>query len=106
MIGNFKDFYKFVKCFNPRLCNIWEDFYNRADPKRGDEYIYNNEKIIFDNVVFDSYFKNGVAFYYNFYNLTGDKISIHSINNVYDPDKLTKEDIEDLYGFWTKCYPY
>lgn len=106
MIGTFKDFYKFVKCFNPKLCNVWEDFHNRPDPKEGDVYMYGDEKIIFDNIIFDSKFKNGVAFFYNFHKENGDTVVVYSINDVYEPDKLLREELNDLYSFWTKCFPY
>ena len=107
MTGKFKDFYKFVKCVNSGICELWEDFNNRPDPNPGDEYMYERTtfpfKIIFDKVEFDSKFENGVAFYYVFHTEDGDEFKIHSINDVYDTDKLT--DLRDLYRFWTDCKP-
>ena len=116
MTGTFKEFYKFVNCINPSICKVWEDFNNRPDPKEGDEYTYIDNlsainelsfvKIFFDKVEFDPKFKNGVAFNYIFHKEDGEQIIIHSINDVYDPEKLTFEDNKDLYAFWIKCFPY
>jgi hypothetical protein len=115
MIGTFKEFCKFVNCFNPAIYKIWEDFHERPDPQEGDVYNYVDNlsqineltfiKIIFDKVDFDPKFENGVAFNYIFHKEDGEQIIVHSINDVYDPSKLTFEDSKDLYAFWTKCFP-
>ena len=38
MVGTFKEFYHFVKSYDPELINIWEDYNNALDPKKGDKY--------------------------------------------------------------------
>lgn len=116
MKDNFKDFYKFIQINNPLLCSLWEDFNNRPDPNKGDEYIYfesinqlgvsYTSNIIFDKILFDDKFNNGVAFYYIFHRKDNDEeIKIHTINDVYDYTKLTVQDQLDVYGFWKKCVP-
>ena len=117
MIGTFKEFYKFVRCFNPELKVIWEDFHNRPNPKSGDKYIINFfdsdnldlskfGEVIFDKVDFDPTFKNGVAFIYRFHDEnTGKEYIIRSINDVDDPKLLRYEELKDLYGFWKYSSP-
>ena len=34
-----------------------------------------------------------------------EEVRIHTINNVYDFDKLTADDRQDLFGFWRNCVP-
>ena len=120
MIGTYKDFYKFVSIFAPYACEIWNDYHNRPDPKEGDMFniLYSDVNKVeysvlhtvpmktckFVKVEFDPEFKNGVAFYYIF-DCNGETIKIHSINDVYDIEKLREEDHWDLFGFWTKCTP-
>ena len=117
MIGKYKDFYKFVKCFNSSICSIWEEFNNRKDPQPGDKFMinfYNTEmldqskygEVIFDKVDFDPTFKNGVAFIYRFHDEnTGEEYIIRSINDVDDPKLLRYEELKDLYGFWKYSSP-
>lgn len=121
MIGTYKDFYKFVSIMSPFINDLWTDFNKRPDPKEGDMfkimYPYKLSDIEmsvmhiipvidckFVRVDFDSEFENGVAFYYVFDN-NGEELKIHSINDVYDIDKLRDEDRWDLFGFWTHCKP-
>ena len=116
MIGTYKEFYQFVKENNSYICSLWEDFNNRPDPQVGDEFLLYYSitemgvltplQVIFDKVLLDSKFKNGVAFYYIFHNKnTNEEIKVKSINSVDDISKLTIEDQKDLYGFWKTCFP-
>ena len=115
MTGTYKEFYNFVKLNAPIVCALWEDFNKRPDPQVGDEYMYfepipemrvYNWIIIFDKVLFDDKFENGVAFYYIFHRKdNGEEVRIHTINNVYDFDKLTVDDRQDLFSFWRNCVP-
>lgn len=109
MKGKFKDFYKFVRCLSPNIINLWEDFHNRPDPKKGDKFKieFNGviDTFIFDKVIFDENFTNGVAFYYKFKTINDDEFSIYSINDVYDPTKLNIRDIDNIYSFWKHCKP-
>ena len=116
MTGTYKEFYNFVKLNSPTVCALWEDFNKRPDPQVGDEYIYfepipqigvsYTSTIVFDKVLFDDKFENGVAFYYIFHRKdNGEEVRIHTINNVYDFDKLTADDRQDLFGFWRNCVP-
>lgn len=115
MTGTYKEFYNFVKLNNPAVCALWEDFNKRPDPQVGDEYMYFEPipqmkvytwTIVFDNVLFDDKFENGVAFYYIFHRKdNGEEVRIHTINDVYDFDKLTMDDRQDLFGFWRNCIP-
>ena len=121
MIGTYKEFYKFVSVMAPFIKDLWADFNNRPDPKEGDMFrimwpykLSDIEKSVmhtipmieckFIRVDFDHEFKNGVAFYYVFDNKR-EELKIHSINDVYDIDKLRDEDHWDLFGFWTHCEP-
>ena len=111
----FGEFYKFVQCFNPTICDIWEDFHNRPDPQYGDKFMIKNElasmgeksylEATFDKVIFDDKYKNGVAFYYIFNTEDNDKIKIHSINNIYDMSNLTINEHNDFMRFWKQCSP-
>ncbi len=111
----FGEFYKFVQCFNPMICDIWEDFHNRPDPQYGDKFMIKNElasmgeksylEATFDKVIFDDKYKNGVAFYYIFNTEDNDKIKIHSINNIYDMSNLTINEHNDFMRFWKQCSP-
>ena len=114
MTGTYKEFYKFVKCFNPSICSIWEDFNKRPDPKSGDKFLlkFDSEldkttyiQVIFDNIEFDSLFRNGVQYRYNFHDNEGNEYTVHSINAVEDPSKLSTDEMENLYGFWRYCIP-
>lgn len=116
MIGTYKEFYRFVKENNPYICAIWEDFNNRPDPQVGDEFllyysiteigVLNPIYVIFDKVLLDSKFKNGVAFYYIFHDKkTNEEIKVRSINSVDNIENLTFDDKIDLYGFWKRCHP-
>ena len=120
MIGTYKEFYEYVRLMVPFIKDLWEDFHNRPDPKEGDMFniLYSDGNNVeysvlhtapmktckFVKVEFDSEFKNGVAFYYIF-DCNGEIVKIHSINDVYDIDKLRDEDRWDLFGFWTHCEP-
>ena len=124
MIGKYKDFFNFINIISPNLIKLWEDLNLRSDPKKGDmfdilypftyeETVYNvshtktSIKAKFIKVEYDPKFTNGVAFYYIFENIyTGNEIRLHSINDVYDVTKLTTEEKNDLFGFWTHCTPY
>ena len=124
MVGKYKDFFNFINIIGPNLVKLWEDLNLRPDPKKGDmfdilypftyeETVYNVShtgtpiKAKFIKVEYDPEFKNGVAFYYIFENVyTGNEIRLHSINDVYDVTKLTIEEKNDLFGFWTHCTPY
>jgi len=119
-LKDYKEFYNFININSPYLINLWEDIYNRPDPKVGDLYRFPDHNVQyvhysvmhtmpmkvgkFVKVEYDSEFKNGVAFYYIF-DCDGEIVKIHSINDVYDVSKLTLEDQLDLFGFWTKCTP-
>jgi hypothetical protein len=114
MTGTYKDFYKFVQLNSPDICNLWEDFNNRGDPTEGDEYMYfqkllNKEIsyiIVYDGILYDADFDNGVAFYYLFHRKdNGKEIKIHTINAVDDYEKLTDNDKTDLFRFWRDCIP-
>jgi len=114
MTGTYKDFYKFVQLNSPDICNLWEDFNNRGDPTEGDEYMYfqkllNKEIsyiIVYDGILYDADFDNGVAFYYLFHRKdNGKEIKIHTINAVDDYKKLTDNDKTDLFRFWRDCIP-
>lgn len=117
MTGTFKEFYKFVNCINPFICNIWEDFHNRPNPKSGDKFLIKKElqgldgelyyKVIFERVEFDQEYKNGVAFYYIFKKEDDKdfKISIHSINDIYDTSNLTIQEQTEFLNFWKRCIP-
>lgn len=121
MKTTYKEFYKFANIISPFIVNLWNDYNNRPDPKEGDMFrimwpyklsdiemsVMHTIPMIdckFIRVDFDPEFKNGVAFYYIFDN-KGEEIKIHSINDVYDIEKLREEDHWDLFGFWTKCTP-
>ena len=115
MSKNFKDFYNFIKCINPSLCHIWEDFNTREDPKPGDKYLIfssvgnsstkNNYSNIckFDKILLDSSFDNGVAFNYIFKDENNNDVNVYSINSVNDENKLTKEQRKYIFGFWRNC---
>lgn len=115
MNKQFKEFYKFVQCFNPFICSVWEDFHNRPDPQHGDKFIIRNElnsleeepylEATFDKILLDSEYKNGVAFYYLFNTKNNDKLKIHSINDIYQTENLTIKEQEDFLKFWKQCIP-
>lgn len=116
MIGTYKEFYQFVKENNSYICSLWEDFNNRPDPQVGDEFllyhsiaeigVLNPLQVIFDKVLLDSKFNNGVAFYYIFRDKkTNEEIKVRSINSVDNIENLTFDDKIDLYGFWKTCFP-
>lgn len=116
MTGTYKEFYQFVNENDSYICDLWEDFNNRPDPQVGDEFllyysitemgVLNPVCVVFDKVLLDSEYKNGVAFYYIFHNKnTNEEIKVRSINSVDDINKLTIEDQKDLYGFWKTCFP-
>ena len=121
MIGTYKEFYEYVGLMAPFIKDLWEDIYNRPDPKEGDMFNILYAKSIEDvqysvlhtapmktckfvKVEFDPEFKNGVAFYYIF-DYNGETIKIHSINDVEDKTKLKENEYWDLFGFWTHCEP-
>ena len=109
MVGTFKEFYHFVKSYNPELINIWEDYNNAPDPKKGDKYLVKVngcwEEMTFNKVEFCPTFKNGVQHNYFFKDKDNNDYIIHSINYVEDPNKLSKFDNEYLFGFWKYCKP-
>jgi len=116
MTGTYKEFYQFVKENKQYICDLWEDFNNRPDPQVGDEFllyysiaemgVLNPVYVVFDKVLLDPNFKNGVAFHYVFHEKnTNEEIKVRSINSVEDIDQLTISDKEDLYGFWKRCFP-
>ena len=114
MTGTFKEFYNFVKCFNPYICNIWEDFHKRPNPQEGDKFFIKdcnaglNEETfkegIFKKLEFDSKFIKGVAFYYIF-DVNGTEYKVYSINDVYNGYELDIDEQSNLYGFWKYCIP-
>ncbi len=108
MIGTYKDFFNFTNNISPFICELWEDYNNRKDPKQGDMFLIKQAdkyvKGTFNKIIFDNTFENGVAFFYIF--IVNDKeIKIRSINNVYDNDKLTLKERRDMYRFWVDCKP-
>lgn len=110
MTGTYKEFYNFVNSKTPWICSLWEDFNNRKDPVEGDVFYIKQGmecvRAIFDKVIFDDKFKNGVAFWYVFHNeKTNKEIRIRSINDVYDYKKLNSLEKTDIYRFWTDCKP-
>ena len=115
MIGKYKDFYHYIKCINSSLIDLWEEFNNRKDPEVDDKFnimLYDKANVgevqyieaKFVKVMLDSDFKNGVAFYYIF-NYQNNEIKVHSINDVYDPSKLSFDEKNDLFAFWRICIP-
>lgn len=109
MTGTFKEFYKFIKTTNSDLCELWEDFHNRAYPQKGNKFRYKPRllDIIFEKIDFDPEFKNGVAFWYYFKDAKDDNniIKIHSINDVYDISLLKQDEKLDFLRFWKECEP-
>ena len=108
MIGTYKEFFNFVNNKSPFICSLWEDFNTRKDPQNGDMFLvkYGDKcvKAIFDKVIFDGSFENGVAFFYIFIS-NNKEIKIRSINDVYDNKLLTSEEKQDIYRFWIDCKP-
>jgi len=114
MTGTYKEFYKFVQCMNPHICNLWEDFKHRPNPQNGDKFLLRKQsqlnessyqEITFKKVVFDGNFKNGVAFWYIFEDNDGNEVKVYSINDVYEYSKLTFEEFSNVFGFWKRCIP-
>lgn len=112
MIGTYKQFWNFIRVFNPSFCDLWEDINNRPNPNKGDKFRYiigeDDPIIIFDKVEYDPTFDNGVAFIYKFHREdNNEKIDVYSINDVEDIDKFHKSDrsILNLYRFWKVCKP-
>lgn len=108
MIGTYKKFFDFVNNISPVICSLWEDFNIRKDPQKGDMFLVKQGdkciKAVFDRILFDDTFENGVAFFYIF--ISNDKeIKIHSINDVYNYKKLTQKEKKDIYKFWIDCKP-
>lgn len=113
MIGTYKDYKHFIQCIDPYLDSLYEEFYKRPDPKFGDKFIYRIDPelnkpsfidLTFIKVEFDSEFKNGVAFWYIFKN-DNKEFRVWSINNVYDPTKLSVKERSAVYAFWKYCLP-
>lgn len=114
MTGTYKEFYRFVQWMNPHICDLWEDFHNRPNPKQGDKFLLKKmpqlnensyQEIFFEKVEFDGSFDNGVAFWYLFKDVNGNEVKVYSINDVYDYKKLTVEQLSHVMGFWTDCIP-
>ena len=114
MTGTYKEFYKFVQWMNPHICDLWEDFNNRPNPQIGDKFLLRKDpqlnessyqEITFKKVFFDINFRNGVAFWYIFEDENGNEVRVYSINDVYEYDKLTIDDISHILGFWQYCTP-
>ena len=113
----YKDFIEFVNILEPSLINLFNEFLSRDDPQPGDKYVFINRhmsienpiysfNIIFDKVIFDDTFNNGVAFYYIFHREdNGEELNVHSINDVNDPSILNQDEYEDLFRFWKDCIP-
>lgn len=110
MTKSYKNFYNFVKSLSPNIVEIWENFDNYPDVKPGSKWIYNKDGTIwiFNKIIFDITFENGVKFNYIFNNIDDNNITlvIPSINYVKDTDKITEKDRLDLYGFFYKMKPY
>lgn len=102
---DYKEFYHFVNWVQPEIVQLWEDYNNRPDPVAGDMFVLNGEEVSFERVFFDGAFENGVAFWYIFKNKSGEEVKCYSINDVYDPKKLTSDNVKDIYGFWHYCQP-
>lgn len=103
--NNYKDLYKFIKVCNHDLIDLYNDFYNRPDPKEGDKFTFYNSLIIFKKVLLDITFDKGVAFDYIFEDLEGNEIKIKSINYVEDDKTLNEYEKNDFLGFWKYCKP-
>ena len=106
-----KEFKHFIESLHSESVDLWNDYNNRKDPKKGDEFTilenYIVETAIFDKVEYDDSFKNGTAFYYIFIDCSNNEkiYKIRSINYVEDISKLDNKDKQYLYAFWKKCKP-
>jgi hypothetical protein len=114
MKQTFNNLKKYIQCINPHELKIYDDFYNRPNPKTGDEFQYiihqmTNTYIVCDKMKFikveyDPEFTNGVAFWYIFEH-DNEEIKVWSINDVYDPEKLKDKERLAVYAFWKYCKP-
>ena len=90
---------------------LYNDIKNRPAPQPGDKYEYGESIIVFEKLMFDPDFKQGVAFNYIFHDEADEskKITIHSIHDINSEDEddyiLNINDIKDMYGFWKYTYP-